>query len=128
MTTDDSFLDYAGDRTQPSTEIMNALSMNSPIKPEPQDPQVPPPSEYDALAAQLLQSPHQPESWRRLVNVAEATGDISKISAAYDALLKQYPNTVCGGLVLFPFFFWRSDLDLCSGFSSNSIYQPFLEH
>jgi cleavage stimulation factor subunit 3 len=103
MTTDDSFLDYAGDRTQPSTEIMNVLSMNSPIKPEPQDPQVPPPSEYDALAAQL-QSPHQPESWRRLVNVAEATGDISKISAAYDALLKQYPNTVCGGLVLFPFF------------------------
>ena len=70
MTTAD---DYAGDQTQPSAEILNALSMNSPIKPEPQDPQVPQPSEYEALTAQLVQNPHQPESWRRLVNVAEAT-------------------------------------------------------
>jgi cleavage stimulation factor subunit 3 len=104
----ESFVDYAGDQTQPTAEIMNALSMNSPVKPEPQDPQVPvpePPSEYDTLTVQLLQSPHQPDTWRRLVNVAEATGDISKISAAYDALLKQYPNTVCGDLVLSCFFF-----------------------
>jgi len=105
---DDSFDDYAGDRTQPSAEIMNALSINSPVKPEPQDPQVPPPSEYEVLTLQLLQSPHQPETWRRLISVAEATGDISKISAAFDALLKQYPNTVCGGPVPFRFFsfFW----------------------
>ena len=50
-----------------------------------------------------LQNLHQPETWRRLVNVGEATGDVSTISAAYDALLKQYPNTVtyCGGLVSF---------------------------
>jgi hypothetical protein len=103
--------------------------MDTTVKPETQDSPVPPLSEYDALTLQLLQSPHQPETWRRFVNVAEATGDISKISAAYDALLKQYPNTVCGGLVLFRFLFlcWSS-LDLCSGFSSNSIYQPLFEH
>ena len=103
--------------------------MDTTIKPEPQDSPVPPPSEYDALTAQLLQSPHDPESWRRLINVAEATGDISKISAAYDALLKQYPNTVCGGLVLFrSLSFCRTFLDVCSGFSSNSIYQPLFDH
>lgn len=103
--------------------------MDTAVKPEPQDSPVPPPSEYDSLNVQLLQNPHQPEIWRRLVNVAEATGDISKISAAYDALLKQYPNTVCGGLVPFPFsFLCRSSLDVCSGFSSNSIYQPLFEH
>jgi cleavage stimulation factor subunit 3 len=65
-------------------------------------------TEYDFLTVNLLQSPHQPETWRRLVNVAEATGDISKISAAYDALLKQYPNTVCGSLDPFLFFFLLS--------------------
>ena len=80
--------------------------MDTTVKPEPQDSPVPPPSEYDSLTVQLLQSPHQPDTWRRLVNVAEATGDISKISAAYDALLKQYPNTVCGGLE--PFFVFLS--------------------
>jgi hypothetical protein len=31
--------------------------------------------------------------------------ETSKISAAYDALLKQYPNTVCAGFDPFPFFF-----------------------
>ena len=81
------------------------MDSDSTVKPEPQDSPVPAPSEYDSLTVQLLQNPHQPETWRRLVNVAEATGDISKISATYDALLKQYPNTVCGGLVPFPFFF-----------------------
>lgn len=100
---DDSFVDFAGDRTQPSAEIMNTKS-------EPQDPQVPPPSEYDTLTAQLVQNPHQPETWRRLVNVAEATGDIYKISAAYDALLKQYPNTVCGGHSSFSVFLFFSVL------------------
>jgi hypothetical protein len=84
--------------------------MDPTVKPEPQESPVPPPSEYESLTVQLLQSPHQPETWRRLVNVAEATGDISKISAAYDALLKQYPNTVCGGLVPFPFLFSLSVL------------------
>ncbi len=52
-------------------------------------------SEYDALFARLKEKPHDPEGWRRLVDNAESSGEIDKIRAAYDALLKQYPNTVC---------------------------------
>lgn len=52
-------------------------------------------SEYDALFARLKEKPHDPEGWRRLVDHAESSGEIDKIRAAYDALLKQYPNTVC---------------------------------
>ncbi|KAF9530907.1 hypothetical protein CPB83DRAFT_919848 [Crepidotus variabilis] len=54
---------------------------------------MPPQSEYDLFTEQLKENPHQPEIWRRLVDIAESSGDISKISATYDALLKQYPNT-----------------------------------
>ncbi|KAF8173783.1 hypothetical protein K438DRAFT_1610401 [Mycena galopus ATCC 62051] len=54
---------------------------------------IPPPSDYDALMARLKESPHDPESWKRLVDVAETSGDIPRIREAYDALLKQYPNT-----------------------------------
>ena len=87
--------------------------MDTTVKPEAQESAVPPPSEYDSLTVQLHQNPHQPETWRRLVNVAEATGDISKISAAYDALLKQYPNTVC----------WRS----CPHFRFSFLFGPSLD-
>ena len=52
-------------------------------------------SEYDALFSRLKEKPHDPEGWRRLVDNAESSGEIDKIRAAYDALLKQYPNTVC---------------------------------
>lgn len=96
---DDSFMDFSGDRTHPTAEILSALSsLSSPMKPEPQ----PPRSEYDNLKAQLDENPHDPEAWRRLVDLAEASGDIERISATYDALLKQYPNTVClGGYYFF---------------------------
>jgi len=84
---------HSEDRTHPAADILNALStLNSPIKTE--VPQLPP-GEYDLLNAQLADNPHNPEAWRRLIDVAEASGDIEKISATYDALLKQYPNTVC---------------------------------
>ncbi|KAF7331026.1 mRNA 3'-end-processing protein RNA14 [Mycena venus] len=53
----------------------------------------PPVSDYDALMARLKESPHDPESWKRLIDVAETGGDILQIREAYDALLKQYPNT-----------------------------------
>ncbi|KAF8972103.1 hypothetical protein BDZ97DRAFT_1783153 [Flammula alnicola] len=93
---DDSYMDYAGgDQTQPTSEILSALSVNSPVKTEPSsqtEPQLPPPSEYETLTAQLADSPHNPDGWRRLIRVAEDSGDIEKISATYDALLKQYPN------------------------------------
>ncbi|KAJ3507883.1 hypothetical protein NLJ89_g6057 [Agrocybe chaxingu] len=83
------------DRTQPSEEILSTLSVNSPMKVESQgsEPQLPPPSEYEVLKAQLAENPHNPEAWRRLVNAAEASGEMDKITATYDALLEQYPNT-----------------------------------
>ena len=80
------------------------------------------PENMNALTVQLLQSPHQPETWRRLVNVAEATGNISKISTAYDVLLKQYPNTVCGGLVFFHSVFVVGPLLTCAQVSAQIQY------
>jgi cleavage stimulation factor subunit 3 len=82
--------DFSEDRTQPTAEIINAL--NSPTKSEP--PEVPTPTELDSLTAQLRDKPHDPDGWKRLVELAESSGDIEKIRATYDALLKQYPNTV----------------------------------
>ena len=119
---DDSF---AEDRTQPTAEILNALSaLNSPVKTESQQP----PSEYDLLNAQLTENPHNPEAWRRLVDVSEESGDIEKISATYDALLKQYPNTVCATIDavndMFEFFLFLTSTR-SPGSSSDSIHQPF---
>ncbi|KAJ7983053.1 Suf-domain-containing protein [Mycena polygramma] len=58
-----------------------------------EDPIAAPLSDYDALMARLKESPHDPESWKRLVDEAETSGDIVRIREAYDALLAQYPNT-----------------------------------
>ena len=82
--------EHPGDQTQPTAEILNALNI---IKSEPQK-ELPPPTEYEALTAQLLEKPHSPENWRRLVDVAESTGDIEKIKTTFDNLFKQHPNTV----------------------------------
>ncbi|KAJ6544221.1 hypothetical protein B0H19DRAFT_1076360 [Mycena capillaripes] len=57
------------------------------------DPIASPTSGYDALMARLQESPHDPESWKRLVDMAETSGEIVRIREAYDALLRQYPNT-----------------------------------
>ena len=99
--------DFVGDKTEPTDEILNTLkalnnSSNS-VKSEPQlDNLLPgssssarPASEYDVLTAQLKEKPHSPEGWRRLIDIAEQSGDIEKIRAAFDALLQTYPNTVC---------------------------------
>lgn len=83
--------DFPGDQTQPTAEILNVLNN---LKSEP-PPEVPTLTEYDALTAQAKEKPHNPETWRRLIDVAENTGEIEKIRAAFDALLQQYPNTVC---------------------------------
>lgn len=73
-------------------------------------------SEYDALFARLKEKPHDPEGWRRLVDHAESNGEIDKIRAAYDALLKQYPNTVC---------FWSL---ICASLSLPSTPHRFSTH
>ncbi|TFK35087.1 hypothetical protein BDQ12DRAFT_706778 [Crucibulum laeve] len=84
--------DFSGDTTQPTDEIVNALNYNPIVKSELQA-ELPPPTEYEALTAQLADKPHDPETWKRLVDLAESSGDIEKIRRTYDALLKQYPNT-----------------------------------
>ncbi|KAG6856078.1 hypothetical protein H0H87_007608, partial [Tephrocybe sp. NHM501043] len=79
-----------GDHTQPTEEILKALNA---IKNEPQQQQLPPPTEYEALTAELKKQPHNPDGWRRIIDLAESSGDIEKVRASFDALLQQYPNT-----------------------------------
>ncbi|KAK6985207.1 mRNA 3'-end-processing protein RNA14 [Favolaschia claudopus] len=63
------------------------------IQASPADESFPPPSDFDALKARLKESPHDPESWKRFIDVAESSGNGFQIREAYEALLKQYPNT-----------------------------------
>lgn len=109
-----------GDQTQPTEEILNALAMNSPMKDEPQEP---PPTEYEALNLQLAENPHNPDAWRRLVHVAEDSGDIDKISTTYEALLKQYPNNVRVIPALPP----QTGFDTFIGHRADPVHQPFCE-
>ncbi|KAG5637435.1 hypothetical protein H0H81_004594 [Sphagnurus paluster] len=81
---------FAGDQTQPSQEILDALKA---VKNEQLPDSVPTPTEYDALRAELQEKPHNPEAWRRLIELAEKSGEIDRIRASFDALLQQYPNT-----------------------------------
>lgn len=129
MPPDDS---YSEERTPPTPEILNALSTlntNNPVNIESQEqPQPPvPPSDYDLLNKQVADNPHDNEAWRRLIDVAEASGDIDKISATYDAVLKQFPNTVCLPPLTRPFdmsesFFF---LDMSAGTNSDPVHKPF---
>ncbi len=84
--------EFAGDKTQPSEEIIAAL--NSPVKTEQSSQSLPPLSEFDSLRTQLTEKPHSPALWKRLVEIAEQSGETEKIKVAFDSLLKQYPNTV----------------------------------
>ncbi|TFK28593.1 mRNA 3'-end-processing protein RNA14 [Coprinopsis marcescibilis] len=85
---------FAGDLTQPTEEILAAIhNSNGSIKDEPQVSSVPPPSEFDALFARLTENPQNTEGWRRLVELANNSGEIATVQQAYDELLKHYPNT-----------------------------------
>ncbi|KAJ7670990.1 hypothetical protein B0H17DRAFT_1245443 [Mycena rosella] len=53
---------------------------------------IPQPSGYDALLAQLKKSPQGPESWKWLLQDAEASGDTLRVRQLYEVLLEQYPN------------------------------------
>lgn len=75
-----------GDSVQPSQEAGSPGKSDSSMQPT---------STFDALFAELRERPHNPDGWRRLVETAEQSGEAEKIRVAFDALLKQYPNTVC---------------------------------
>lgn len=51
-------------------------------------------SEWDTIRVQLRESPLNPDSWLKLVELAEDSGDLEKIKETYEALLQTYPNTV----------------------------------
>jgi hypothetical protein len=53
-----------------------------------------PPSEWSILQTSLSEKRHDPDGWRRLVEIAETGGDVEQIKATYEALLATYPNTV----------------------------------
>ncbi|EMD41132.1 hypothetical protein CERSUDRAFT_43736 [Gelatoporia subvermispora B] len=80
-----------GDRTQPTEEILNALrQLNAQnLTQEPVQPR----SEWDQLRAHLREKPYDADSWLKLVDIAEDSGDIEKIKETYEALLEAYPNT-----------------------------------
>ena len=85
--------DYAGDTTQPTDEMLAALSQNNSthsIKTEPDSPA----SEFDALFSRLSEEPQNPDGWRRLISLATRSGETTKVRRAYDELLKHFPNTV----------------------------------
>jgi cleavage stimulation factor subunit 3 len=80
----------------PAIQTSEMNSVNSPIKSDDETilPPTPVLSQFESWLADLEKNPDQPEQWRRFIDMAENTGDPAKIRTAYDALLKQYPNTV----------------------------------
>ena len=86
---DDSYMEY-GDQTWPTAEVPNGLSAVK--KYEQENLQLPLPSKFESLSAQLRQKPHNPAGWIKLLRIAEDIDDIHNISTAYDALLVQYLN------------------------------------
>lgn len=84
----------AGDKTRSTAKIFAFLSQNdnTNIKTEPESSST---TEFNALFSKLTnESPHNPDGWRKLIDLATNSGQISKIQLAYDELLKHYPNTV----------------------------------
>jgi len=100
MGVDDTSMASQTEQTQPAEEMQTEfVREGSPMKTESQS-DLPPRSEYDNLISELAENPQNPEGWRRLLTLVEDMGDLEKISAAYDSLLKHYPNTVRVPLVV----------------------------
>ncbi|KAG0697093.1 hypothetical protein DFH29DRAFT_165718 [Suillus ampliporus] len=99
--------EFIGDKTQPTEEILNALNalnqttaQNGHESPSAQQlnaqqdtPSQETPSEWQVLREKLREQPHDPEGWNKLVDLAEARGEIEQIKQTYEALLEVYPNT-----------------------------------
>ena len=50
---------------------------------------------WRALRTSLRADPHDPEGWKRLIELAKNSGITHDLQETYDALLDVYPNTVC---------------------------------
>lgn len=75
-------------QTQP-TEVVNQEHAKALVKSE-----SPPVSEYESVQVHLTQNRYDASAWNKLVDLAEQSGDLSKIKQAYESLLQAYPNTV----------------------------------
>ena len=53
-----------------------------------------PASPFEALEIRLKDNPYDRNAWQDLVNMAEDSSDFARITNAYEALLKVYPNLV----------------------------------
>ncbi|KAJ7182033.1 Suf-domain-containing protein [Mycena filopes] len=69
----------------------------------------------------LKESPHDPETWKRLINDVESSGDISRIREAYDALLEQYPGTASAQTMYLKHFTKSHDTQ-----DAEELFQKFL--
>ncbi|KAF5390357.1 hypothetical protein D9757_002906 [Collybiopsis confluens] len=49
-------------------------------------------TESEKIHLRLRENPYDTEAWQQLILEAEESGNLDSIRAAYDALLKQYPN------------------------------------
>lgn len=75
---------------------MSETQPDSNVQTEPGTDSVPLTSDYDALMAWFKKLLYDLKSWKCLIDIVETSGDIPQIREAYDALLKQYPNTASG--------------------------------
>jgi cleavage stimulation factor subunit 3 len=61
-----------------------------------------PASLFEALEIRLKDNPYDSNTWQDLINLAEDSGDFERITSAYEALLKVYPNLVSLVVLLSP--------------------------
>jgi len=59
-----------------------------------------PASPFEALEIRLKDNPYDSSAWQDLVNLAEDSGDFARLTNAYEALLKVYPNLVSPAVLL----------------------------
>ena len=77
-------MSFRMNRLRPWRRAVDSLSCLTP----------PPQSEWDQLRAQLREKPVDVDSWLKLVDLAEDSGDMEKIKETYEGMLETYPNTV----------------------------------
>ncbi|THU98597.1 Suf-domain-containing protein [Dendrothele bispora CBS 962.96] len=80
-------------KTETQDDVFPVNSSNTNENPNDQVERVPSPTEFDSLNAHLQEHPFDTEAWRRFIACAEDSGETKMIRTAYEALLKQYPNS-----------------------------------
>ncbi|PBK93800.1 Suf-domain-containing protein [Armillaria gallica] len=109
------------DRAHASEEII--VGRRSPINTEVSS-QILPQSEFVSLHAQLVEKPHNPTLWKRLIELAEQSGDPETIKIAFDSLLKQYPNTAAAQISYISHY-----LDNPTTFGeAEALFTPYMKH